>query len=185
MSNVRRRSVGRPSFVWTYLSVAATTSLKRTGCSLRPPKFSDGAGSPFTVQTIFSGFSSAVILSSFFSSRSGFGWKATSSAGSARARRSGAAKRAIDGESLATVFLLFPLDRRRRLAGDVEHAPGEAAHPLDDPVADPGEQLAVEVGPVRGHPVLALDDAQGAAALVRARVAHHAHGFHGQEGREV
>src|ERR1051325_2047471 len=79
---------------------------------------------------------------------------------------------------------LFPLDRRRRLRGDVVSHTIDAAHFVDDAVRDPGEQLVRQRGPVGGHEIGRLHCAQGDDVLIRAPIAHYTDGAYRQEPRE-
>ena len=68
----------------------------------------------------------------------------------------------------------LPLDRRRRLRGDVVDDAVDAPHLVDDPARDAREQLVRQLRPVGGHPVHALHRAHRDDLLVGALVAHHA-----------
>src|SRR5689334_23378527 len=58
-------------------------------------------------------------------------------------------------------WISLPLDRRRRLAGDVVNHAVDASDLVDDAVADGRQDLVGQAGPVGGHEVLGLDGAEG------------------------
>src|SRR4051794_41171465 len=61
---------------------------------------------------------------------------------------------------------LFPLDRARRLGGDVVDDAVDAVDLVDDAVADPGQHIVRQPRPVGRHRVLAGDGADGADPAV-------------------
>ena len=69
---------------------------------------------------------------------------------------------------------LFPLDRRRRFAGDVVDDPVDARHLVDDAGADAGKQVVGQACPVGGHEVFGCYGADGDGVVVGAPVAHDA-----------
>lgn len=76
---------------------------------------------------------------------------------------------------------LFPLNRSRRLAGDVVGDTVDAAHLVDDAVAGAGQQVIRQARPIGGHEIVRRDRAQGNDLLVGAVIAHHAHTFDRQQ----
>ncbi len=81
-------------------------------------------------------------------------------------------------------FLLFPLDCAGGFAGDVVDDAGDAADFVDDAVADAGEDVVGDSGPVGGHEVGGVDAAEGDDVLVGAAVAHDADGSDGEDRGE-
>ena len=79
---------------------------------------------------------------------------------------------------------LLPLDRRRRLAGDVVDHSTDAFDLVDDAARADIEQLVGQVRPARGHEIHGLDGAQRDHGLVAAAVAGDADGLHRQEHGE-
>src|SRR3989338_8982439 len=79
----------------------------------------------------------------------------------------------------------LPLDRRWRLPRYVIHHPIDAAHLVDDAVADAAEQAVRQFGPVGGHGILRLHGAQRVGPFVGAALAHHSARLHRQEYREA
>src|SRR6476659_7028295 len=64
----------------------------------------------------------------------------------------------------------LPLDRRRRLAGDVVDDAVDPGDLVDDAVGDAAEELVGERAPVGGHEVVGVDGAESDDALVGAVV---------------
>ena len=75
---------------------------------------------------------------------------------------------------------LFPLDCGWWFGGDVVDYAVDAAHFVDDLVADVGEELVGEMYPVGGHAIGGDHGAECDAAFVCAFVAHYAYALHGE-----
>ncbi len=82
-------------------------------------------------------------------------------------------------------FNLLPLNRPRRLAGDVVDDAVDAADLAHDAAGDAAEDVVGEWGPVGGHAVFGLDGADGAGVGVGALVAHDADRFYGEQHGEA
>ena len=78
----------------------------------------------------------------------------------------------------------LPLDRRRRLAGDVVDDARDAGDLVDDAPRDVIQELVRQARPVRGHEIDRLDRAQRDHVVVTAAIAHHSDRAHRQENRE-
>ena len=76
---------------------------------------------------------------------------------------------------------LLPLDRPRRLAGDVVEDTVDAGDFVADSVGGAGEYVGGEAEPVGGHGVFGGDGAEGADFFVGAFVALDADGADGQQ----
>ena len=81
-------------------------------------------------------------------------------------------------------FLSLPLNRCRRLGGDVIDDAVDAADFVDDAIGNFRQQLRRKRDPVGGHTVLALHHAQGYDVLVAALVSRDTNGFDRQQNRK-
>src|ERR1043165_858077 len=72
---------------------------------------------------------------------------------------------------------LLPLDRPRRLGGDVVDHPVDAGDFVDDAIGHPGEKFVRQAGPVGRHRVVRHDSTDGNGVAVGAVVALDADGF--------
>src|SRR4051812_34177920 len=79
---------------------------------------------------------------------------------------------------------LFPLDRARRLAGDVVGDAVDAADFVDDPGRYSSQELVVEREIVGGHAVYRRDGSNGAGVVVGPLVTHDANGANRKQDGE-
>src|SRR5438067_7455360 len=85
----------------------------------------------------------------------------------------------------ATVLtVLLPLDRARRLGGDVVHDPIDPLHFVDDAGRDVGDEFHVEWIEIRRHAVRRRDSAQTHHIIVGSIIAHDPDRAHRKEERE-
>lgn len=70
-------------------------------------------------------------------------------------------------------YSLFPLDRRRRLTGNIVGDARDARHLVDDAAGDDLEKLVWQARPARGHEIHGLDCAQRDHIVIAAAVTHH------------
>src|SRR6266516_2175077 len=88
--------------------------------------------------------------------------------------------------SVLCVRCLLPFYGRWWLRADVVHHSIDALHFVDDPRRDVGEQVVRQAGPVRGHPVPALDRSNRDGVLVGPLVPHHTDALHRkQDGKTL
>src|SRR5690348_7549670 len=71
-----------------------------------------------------------------------------------------------------TTAFLLPLNRARRLRGDVVHNAVDAVYLVHDPVRDRLEHLMRQRHPIGCHTIFGMHGANGASVSVRALVAH-------------
>ena len=70
----------------------------------------------------------------------------------------------------------LPLDRGRRLGGNVIHDSVDALDLIDNSGRHPVQHLVGDAGPVGGHKVTGGDGAQGQGVVIGPAVAHDTHG---------
>ena len=70
---------------------------------------------------------------------------------------------------------LLPLNRRRRLTGNVIHNPVDPLHLVDDPHGDPVQHVVRDPSPVSRHEIIGGHRSEGQGVVVGPAIPHDPH----------